>query len=254
MYRDIEALRKLKRTELQQIAAQENIKANQKSATIIQQLLDKYPRGVPRKATPAVSFGPRTQRSTKAVPGQASRSFPLKHTADGGESPTRDEQGGDDEPISSGSLPRTRQSRTAQQTETTEERATRLPKRARVSDHDAVIPSPQKKQRVGPSAKNVRYVLREMKQHVDELPKLQDSVCEIADLLEEAQQQMAGIHTEAEEMVWLRWCVEEDVVKKMKKDQSLIDGTTLLGSDSEKGAAWRKSKEGQQSSKGETAP
>ncbi|KAG7091097.1 hypothetical protein E1B28_010152 [Marasmius oreades] len=48
MNRDVEKLKNLKRVELQQIAAQEGIKANQKSAVIIQQLLAKYPRGVPR--------------------------------------------------------------------------------------------------------------------------------------------------------------------------------------------------------------
>ncbi|KAL0072480.1 hypothetical protein AAF712_000243 [Marasmius tenuissimus] len=250
VYRDVDALRRLKRTELQQIATQENIKANQKSDAIIKQLLEKYPQGVPRKATPAVSFGSRPHKATKGTAGQGSvapnrtRTGSTTHANNVTEHEVQQESSTSQQKARGSANP----TRTANESQVANTAVARPPKRTRVSDHAAVIatpPRPQKKQRLGPSLKDVRYVLREMKEHTNELPKLQTSLCEMAALLEEAQEQTKTINDEIEDLIWLRWCVEEDVMKEIKTDVSLIDGTAVLGSDSEKGAEWRKWKANQ---------
>ncbi|KAK1234255.1 hypothetical protein PQX77_002562 [Marasmius sp. AFHP31] len=259
VYRDVDALRKLKRTELQQIATQENIKANQKSDAIIKQLLEKYPEGVPRKATPAVSFGSRPHKTTKVTAGQGS--VAPNRTRTGSTSRINNVAEHETQQGSSTSRPKARgganPSRAANGSQATNTAVARPPKRTRVSDHAAVIATPlrpQKKQRLGPSLKDVRYVLREMKEHTNELPKFQTSLCEMAALLEEAQEQTKAINDEIEDLIWLRWCVEEDVTKKIKTDVSLIDGTSILGSDSEKGMAWRKWKANQNQLTEERSP
>ncbi|KAG7091096.1 hypothetical protein E1B28_010151 [Marasmius oreades] len=134
------------------------------------------------------------------------------------------------------------------ETATEEDHRTRPLKRARMSDHTIVIatPSNQRKRELEPSLKDVRYVLREIRGHINSLPELQRTIEKTAALLKEAKEQTEVIQAEVEEAVCLRWFVEEDIMKKMKKDRFLTDGTTALGSQSVQGAAWRKWQTAQQ--------
>ncbi|KAF9268604.1 hypothetical protein L218DRAFT_1073080 [Marasmius fiardii PR-910] len=279
MYRDTEKLKNLKRTELQQIAAQEGIKGNQKSAVIIQQLLAKYPEGIPRKGTPKKSKTSRLSTAGSVV----SRSSAKNEEGDNNsaESSSRlrvrprrlerqehdnletESQGELDSLLrlcfkTTSALPGGSRRGSTLPGDITEQRdpeeqwkevmsqgghEERPLKRARISDHTVVIGTPQRAQknpRPNPSSKDVRYVLRAMRENVDYLAEMQRSIEKTAALLEEAKEQTESIQAEIKEMVCLRWHIEEAIVKKVKKDKFLIDGTTALGSQSTQGAAWRK--------------
>ncbi|ESK97319.1 hypothetical protein Moror_17750 [Moniliophthora roreri MCA 2997] len=264
--RDADALQQLSRSELQFLAHKEGIKANQKSVVIIQQLLEKHPKGVPRQATPKPSaalvksllsgkVGPSNvgreepDTSTSNVVGSSSSRLvvdsivrvptvpPTIATVPTSASPARPKR-------QLGKSQATHQHRTRadiEQWQTTNARAAGADtgpsvmnpsaKRARVSANVTEIPTqPAKKQKIGPGPKDVRYVLCQLSKNINYLPHYERTLRNMTSVLGEAKEICDNLEKEIDAMCMFRWLVEEDVVRKMKQDKSLVDGTTSLGS------------------------
>ncbi|KAK7045534.1 hypothetical protein VNI00_007366 [Paramarasmius palmivorus] len=273
--RDRDALQKLSRSELQVLAHKEGIKANQKSATIIEQLLNKHPRGVPRQATPKLSL-----KSVLGEGGGSTTQSPVNNAREISESdfeevtsmlriPTESPAATGLNPVSPARTkrqPRKAQATNQQLSNPSAEQASNAEatitnvvhdaesfsstKRTRMSADIADIPEqpPAKKQNTGPGPKEIRFILREMKTSINRIPAYERAIQNMTGVLQEAKEICDTIEKEIDEMCIFRWLVEEDVIKKMKQDQSLVDGTAVLGSDSVQAQDWRAWKEKKASS------
>ncbi|KAJ3936994.1 MAG: hypothetical protein NXY57DRAFT_35362 [Lentinula lateritia] len=92
---------------------------------------------------------------------------------------------------------------------------------------------------VRPSQKHVRVVLRKLKDFPNSRIRVKNQLEETKEMLnivESVHQQTDGKLTE---MRWTRYIIEEDVLRHQKKDRTLVDGTTKLGSKSLQAREWK---------------
>jgi len=83
-------------------------------------------------------------------------------------------------------------------------------------------------QRTGPSAKDVRHVMRDLTRMIDARPGIQDEIGETRILLRKTMSVVEEGREALKEVVWMRFCLEQDFMRQLKEDQTLWDGTRLM--------------------------
>ncbi|KAF9071640.1 hypothetical protein BDP27DRAFT_1446132 [Rhodocollybia butyracea] len=89
-----------------------------------------------------------------------------------------------------------------------------------------------------PTVKQLRSILRRLSDYPGERGTLKLQVEETDAMLETFQKIYGQTEAKLTEMKWIRYLIEEDVLRRQKKDIALVDGTEKLGRESEQGKAW----------------
>ncbi|KAJ4487322.1 hypothetical protein C8J55DRAFT_326443 [Lentinula edodes] len=92
---------------------------------------------------------------------------------------------------------------------------------------------------VRPSQKEVRVVLRKLKEFPNARIRVKNQLEETKEMLNIVESVHQLTEGKLTEMRWTRYIIEEDVLRHQKQDRTLVDGTTKLGSTSLQAREWR---------------
>ncbi|KIK67507.1 hypothetical protein GYMLUDRAFT_238784 [Collybiopsis luxurians FD-317 M1] len=90
-----------------------------------------------------------------------------------------------------------------------------------------------------PNQKQIRSILRQLAELPAKRIELRAQLEQMEKMVRVAQSTYEQTEVELTEMQWARYVIEEDLLRQMKKDPHLVDGTQRLGVHSRQGKDWK---------------